>query len=805
MPLDPTYPQDRLAYMIADAQVPLVLTQTHVSQCVASLGIQMICLDDDELSAADWDGNNLNKLVHLENLAYLIYTSGSTGKPKGAMNSHRNIFNQLMWRQNASCRIDSHDRVLQKTSFSFDVSVWELFWPLLAGASLVIARPEGHRDPAYLKSVMIEQAITTMHFVPAMLQVFLMDSDLKGYNSLRQVMSGGEALSPELQESFFASFPEHVRLYNMYGPAEAAIDVTAWECQRGGGQKNIPIGYSIANVQLYILDTTLQPVAIGMAGELYIGGMSLARGYHQRPDLTAERFVPNPLSLEPGARFYRTGDLARYRADGAIEYLGRIDYQVKLRGFRIELGEIEAVLLQQPAIQQAITSIYKDTSSNQFLVAYLIPNGEPPTSEALRTALKEVLPDYMVPAAFVFMDAFPLIPSGKVYRQGLPAPDMSRISSAETSYVAPSEIMHYQLLNIWEELHSVRPIGIRDNFFHLGGHSLLAARLVARIEQVFGTKISLSTLFARPTIEGLTFALQQQTQLDLRSPLIPVQITGSKKPFFFLHGDWTGGAYYCFTLARQAGQDQPFYVLEPFVFNNNQAIPTIESLAASYLELIRSVQPEGPYYLGGFCNGGVIAYEIAQQLQKQGQQVDFLVLVDPATRSLAKNFVYLFDHIIHLTEKQQWEVYLRMRHIYIRKVRPILSRLSHTVDEQLLKGIRMLIDQDQKFKRFFPPIKILRKDYNTIFSWALQHYTLSPYAGKVTYIWAREALSAGDRDFWLNNVKVTEEESHVIPGTHYGILVDGIRKFAESLSTNLKKVQEQKVLTDNKYIIEKFI
>ena len=775
VPLDPTYPQDRLAYMIADAQVPLVLTQTHVSQCVASLGIQMICLDDDELSAADWDGNNLNKLVHLENLAYLIYTSGSTGKPKGAMNSHRNIFNQLMWRQNASCRIDSHDRVLQKTSFSFDVSVWELFWPLLAGASLVIARPEGHRDPAYLKSVMIEQAITTMHFVPAMLQVFLMDSDLKGYNSLRQVMSGGEALSPELQESFFASFPEHVRLYNMYGPAEAAIDVTAWECQRGGGQKNIPIGYSIANVQLYILDTTLQPVAIGMAGELYIGGMSLARGYHQRPDLTAERFVPNPLSLEPGARFYRTGDLARYRADGAIEYLGRIDYQVKLRGFRIELGEIEAVLLQQPAIQQAITSIYKDTSSNQFLVAYLIPNGEPPTSEALRTALKEVLPDYMVPAAFVFMDAFPLIPSGKVYRQGLPAPDMSRISSAETSYVAPSEIMHYQLLNIWEELHSVRPIGIRDNFFHLGGHSLLAARLVARIEQVFGTKISLSTLFARPTIEGLTFALQQQTQLDLRSPLIPVQITGSKKPFFFLHGDWTGGAYYCFTLARQAGQDQPFYVLEPFVFNNNQAIPTIESLAASYLELIRSVQPEGPYYLGGFCNGGVIAYEIAQQLQKQGQQVDFLVLVDPATRSLAKNFVYLFDHIIHLTEKQQWEVYLRMRHIYIRKVRPILSRLSHTVDEQLLKGIRMLIDQDQKFKRFFPPIKILRKDYNTIFSWALQHYTLSPYAGKVTYIWAREALSAGDRDFWLNNVKVTEEELHVIPGTHYGILVDGIQ------------------------------
>jgi amino acid adenylation domain-containing protein len=788
VPLDPNYPQDRLAYMIADAQVPLVLTQTSISQHIATLGIQMICLDDDGLITADWNGNNLNKSVYLDNLAYLIYTSGSTGKPKGAMNSHRNIFNQLMWRQNASCRIDSRDRILQKTPFSFDVSVWELFWPLLAGASLVVARPEGHRDPAYLKSVMIEQAITTMHFVPAMLQVFLMDADLKGFNSLRQVMSGGEALSPELQEHFFASFPEHVHLYNMYGPAEAAIDVTAWECQRGEGAKNIPLGHAIANVQLYILDTMLQPVPIGVAGELYIGGMSLARGYHQRPDLTAERFVPNPLSSEAGARFYRTGDLARYRADGAIEYLGRIDYQVKLRGFRIELGEIEAVLLQQPAIQQAIASIYKDTSDNPSLVAYLVANGEPPASEALRAALKEVLPDYMVPAAFVFMDAFPLTPSGKVYRQGLPAPDMSRASIEDDSYVAPSEIIHFQLLNIWEELHSARPIGIRDNFFHLGGHSLLAARLVARIEQVFGKKISLSTLFAGPTIEGLTLALQQQTQPGPRSPLIPVQITGSKKPFFFLHGDWTGGAYYCFKLARQLGPDQPFYVLEPVVFDDNQAIPTIESLAASYLALMRAVQPEGPYYLGGYCNGGVIAYEIAQQLQDQGQQVDLLALVDPATGSFAKNFVYLFEHILHLTEKQQWEVYLHMRHIYIRKIRPILSRLSHTVDEQLLKGISMLIGQDQKFKRFFPPIKTLRKDYNTIFSWALQHYTLNPYAGKVTYIWASEALSSGDRDFWIDNVEVKESESHIIPGTHYGILVDGIQGFSESLDATLKKV-----------------
>jgi amino acid adenylation domain-containing protein len=794
VPLDPTYPQDRLAYMITDAQVSLVLTHTRVSQSIVALGIELLSLDTDELFTTDWDGNNLNKSVNMENLAYLIYTSGSTGKPKGAMNSHRNIFNQLMWRQRASCRIDNHDRILQKTPFSFDVSVWELFWPLLAGASLVVARPEGQRDPAYLKAVMIEHAITTMHFVPAMLQVFLMEADLKSCAHLRQVMSGGEALIPELQAHFFARFPSHVRLYNMYGPAEAAIDVTAWECQREGAQRHIPIGYAIANTQLYILDAMLQPVPIGMSGELYIGGMSLARGYHQRPDLTAERFIPNPLSSEPGARFYRTGDLARYRGDGAIEYIGRADYQVKLRGFRIEPGEIEAVLLQQPTIQQAITLIHKDVSGNQFLVAYLISTGEQLSGEGLRTALKEVLPDYMVPTAFVYIDAFPLTPSGKVHRQALPAPDMSRTDIEDDSYVAPTEIIHYQLLNIWEELQTVRPIGIRDNFFHLGGHSLLAARLIARIEQVFGTKISLSTLFAGPTIEDLTRVLQEQTQSGPRSPLIPVQMTGSKKPFFFLHGDWTGGAYYCFTLARQAGPDRPFYVLEPFVFDDNQEIPTIESLASSYLKLIRSVQPDGPYNLGGYCNGGVIAYEIAQQLQNQGEQVDFLALVDPAASSLPKGFVNLFERVLHLTEKQQWSVYLRLRHIYIRKIRPMLLRLSHTIDDQLLKGIMMLIDQDQKFTRLFPPIKTLRKDYNTIFSWALQHYTLNPYPGKATYIWAREALTTGDRDFWVNNVEIKETESHIVPGTHYGILVDEIQTFAESLGTSLKNVPEPKLL-----------
>ncbi|GCE02774.1 non-ribosomal peptide synthetase [Dictyobacter aurantiacus] len=805
VPLDPDYPADRLAYMIEDAQLSPVLTQSHVRQVIAATGVHMICLDEHHYLTAALDSSNLHKPVQLDNLAYLIYTSGSTGKPKGAMNTHRNIYNQLSWRQAASCRITAQDRILHKTSFSFDVSVWEFFWPLIVGARIVIARPEGHRDPAYLKEVIIKQKITTMHFVPSMLQLFLQEPGLEQCSSLRQVMSGGEALTPELQQTFFARFPEPVRLYNMYGPAEAAIDVTAWECRRQEkDQRTIPIGYPIANTRIYILDPRLQPVPIGVAGELYIGGMSVGRGYYRRPDLTGERFIPDPFNNVAGARLYKTGDLARYRPDGAIEYLGRIDYQVKLRGFRIELGEIEALLQQQAGIQQVVVIVREDKPDNKQLVAYLVADQTHASKESLYTVLKEHLPEYMVPSAFVFIDALPLTPGGKVDRRALPAPDMSQATIGDNNYSAPTEIIHYQLLNIWEELLAARPIGIKDNFFHLGGHSLLAARLVMRIEQVFGKKLSLSTLFAGPTIADIARELTQHTQARPRSPLIPVQTAGAigqvgaKKPFFFLHGDWTGGAYYCFKLAKQAGPDQPFYVLEPSAFfEKGYDIPTIEMLAASYLQLVRSVQPEGPYYLGGYCNGGMIAYEMAQQLQQQSQQVAFLLLVNPSAQSLATKFVTIFDRILHLPKRLQWKLYLQLRHVFIRKVRPALLHLTQQVDQQLMAGIAVLINQDPAFRRLIAPIQTLKKDYSTAFSWALEHYRFQPYPGKITYLWSREDLMSGTKDAWLHHVQARESESFLIPGTHYSILTKEIEAFARLLGNSLQVAQEQQKIAED--------
>ena len=373
VPMDPGYPQERLIYMLQDAQVSVVLAQNKFRERGSFGNVAIHCLDTDWSAFSIAPMVNPKHTILPEHLAYMIYTSGSTGQPKGVMNTHQGICNRLQWIQE-TYPLTPTDRVLQKTPYSFDVSAWEFFWPLLTGASLVLATPGSHQDPKYLREVMNEQAITTLHFVPAMLQAFLQETRLEQCPNVRQVICSGEALSIEHQEQFFASTSQEVHLYNLYGPTEASIEVSSWECQRDGERQVVPIGYPISNIQLYVLDPWLQPVPMGVAGELYIAGVGLARGYHHRADLTAEMFLPNPFSQEAGARMYRTGDMTRYQPDGAIEYLGRIDNQVKVRGFRIEPGEIEAALHAHPAIQESIVIVREHaTTHDKQLVAYLVP------------------------------------------------------------------------------------------------------------------------------------------------------------------------------------------------------------------------------------------------------------------------------------------------------------------------------------------------------------------------------------------------------------------------------------------------
>ncbi|MBW8877601.1 MAG: amino acid adenylation domain-containing protein, partial [Acidobacteria bacterium] len=502
LPLDPDYPAERLAFMLADSKTPVVLAQERLLPRLPEHAARVLPLDGVAQGGggeAPWQASGARP----ESLAYVIYTSGSTGRPKGTMNSHRGIVNRLVWMQQRY-GLNSADRVLQKTPYSFDVSVWELFWPLLSGARLVMALPGGHQDPSYLARTIQSEGITTTHFVPSMLEAFLEAPGLEACAaSLVRVMASGEALPLELTRRFFARLPG-VELHNLYGPTEAAVDVTSRACD--AEDRRVPIGRPVANTAMHVVDGELGTVPVGVGGELLIGGVQVGRGYLSRPDLTAEKFIPDPFSDEPGARLYRTGDLGRWLSSGELEYLGRIDHQVKLRGFRIELGEIESQLRSLGLVREAVVLAREDRPGDKRLVAYVVGReGLALDTARLRERLASKLPEYMVPSAFVVLDWLPLTASGKVDRRALPAPEMGE----RGEYVAPRTEIERWLCEIWEELLGVERVGIEDNFFDLGGHSLLATQVVSRVRSALGVEVPLRTIFECPTIEGLSARLPE--------------------------------------------------------------------------------------------------------------------------------------------------------------------------------------------------------------------------------------------------------------------------------------------------------
>jgi arthrofactin-type cyclic lipopeptide synthetase B len=484
VPLDPAYPQERIAYMLQDSAPVVVLAQRATRGLLGDVAV--IDLDHSTWHQQPATNPQVPGLT-ARHPAYVIYTSGSTGQPKGVINEHAGVVNRLLWMQDAY-GLNADDAVLQKTPFSFDVSVWEFFWPLFTGARLVMARPGGHKEPAYLCEVIEAERITTLHFVPSMLDVFLAHGDVSQAAGLLRVMCSGEALPGSLVRRFKQQLPG-IGLYNLYGPTEAAVDVTAWNCARPDVPDNTPIGKPIANTRMYVLDGQLKPVPLGVVGELFIGGVQVARGYLNRPELTAERFLDNPFS--PG-RMYRTGDIGRYLPDGTIEYLGRNDDQVKIRGLRIELGEIQARLIEHLAVKDAVV-----VAREQRLVAYY--TGVPIDIESLRAQLLQYLPDYMVPALFVHLDALPLSPNGKLDRKALPAPGMDALRVRE--YEAPEGDTEILLARLWAELLKVERVGRHDNFFELGGHSLLAVSLIGRLRQE-GMEADVRALFEQPTLAG---------------------------------------------------------------------------------------------------------------------------------------------------------------------------------------------------------------------------------------------------------------------------------------------------------------
>lgn len=765
IPLDLAYPPARLAFMLDDARPAVLLTQQRLMARLPHYKGQIITIDLDGQDLVRQSAENPASGVTADNLAYVIYTSGSTGQPKGVMISHRAICNHMHWMQ-ATFPLTETDRVLQKTPFSFDASVWEFYAPLLVGGQLILTRPGAHQDSAYLVQLMAAYQVTHLKLVPALLQMLLAEPEFERCYYLRRVFCGGEVLPVELQERFFTRLG--AELYNLYGPTEACIDATYWTCRPDPQQRRVPIGRPIANTQVYLLDPHLQPVPIGVPGELHIGGTALGRGYLNRPELTGEKFIPNPFSDEPGACLYKTGDLARYLPDGAIEFLGRIDHQVKIRGVRIELGEVEAVLAQHPAVRESLVTVREDAPGDKRLVAYVVPGQEPvPVSSELRAWLKEKLPDYMLPSAFVLLDALPLTPNGKVDRHTLPRPHQTRLEP-EATFAVPCTPAEEVVASICSQVLGVKRIGLHDNFFELGGHSLLAIQVVSRLYKFFRVELPLLTLFEQPTVFGLVNVLAQirggrevveeiaRTLQELEqlsadevtimlstqkvkeramplSSLVCVQSSGSRLPFFCIPGNLGNIFTDLGDLARHLGPDRPFYAFQDGIHNP----AGIKALACHYLHEIQTVQSEGPYFLGGVCAGAVIAFEMAQQLQAQGQPVGLLALVEPsAPRPIGLR------------------PYLNFALLVSRRILQRFSRHSHNM---------MQFNFTERGNYLRLKAKLVAN------SWALVRYVPQSYPGKIHLFVTEGSLNPPHARLGWRELAAGGTELHVMPGTHAAI------------------------------------
>lgn len=794
VPLDPAHPVERLTFMLNDTQAPIVLTTTALAQQLADVHGSVVCLDG---AKRDWlyeSSENLVPLASTSDLAYVIYTSGSTGRPKGAEITHGSLLNLIFWHQDYFM-ITARDRASQFASLSFDITVEEI-WPYLTcGASVHLLPDENTRImPELLRDWIVQQQIT-ISMLPTAVAENLLTLPWPPETTLRFILTGGDTLHRQPA----ANLP--FTLINNYGLTETTVVATCEPvAPEGSGSHPLPIGRPIANTQIFLLDAHGQPVPPGECGEIYVGGACLARGYHNRPELTKERFIQHPFLNQPGARLYKTGDLARYMDDGRLLFLGRADYQVKIRGHRIELGEIEQIMRTHPAIHDAVVLAREHQQGEKRLVAYAVPRkGEHLTETGLRTFISERVPHYMVPAVFVLMDSFPLNINGKVDRRALPQPPTSR-ATKPTTIIELTDLtpLQAQLLQTWEEVLDSAPHSIHDNFFALGGHSLLAAQLLKRIEQSSGYKVSYATLFAGPTIAQLATAIQQQQETEQHTTIHAIQEPqpgGAQQPFFFLHGDWTGGAFYCYTLSRVCGREQPFYALEPYTFKSEEPVPSIAAIATAHIAALRNVQPTGPYMLGGFCNGGLVAYEMAQQLYAAGEQVDLLLLVTPSTADtlpLLRPLVRKWNWLFGSHRQQQIQFYLRLRHALRHLYRNIRPHDKHVRD------FNELVALDRRLKRMFPPMAALLRDYIGVFSWLAAEYDIhrpSVYPGQATFVWAsgEPAIQRAWQAVTSYKDPHTLKEYH-LPGSHMSCVTEQIADLAKIIDLRLRQTQKTQQL-----------
>ena len=570
--------------------------------------------------------------------AYVNYTSGSTGQPKGVVVPHRGVVRLVKGTDYVS--LGSDETILHLSPLSFDASTFEIWGALLNGGRVVVMKP-GAPTLSEIGEAIRTHGVTTTWLTAGLFHL-MVEERLNDLKPLRQLLAGGDVLSPEHVRKLHRAVPG-CRIINGYGPTE---NTTFTCCYTVGEERDlspsVPIGRPIANTEVYILDAARQPVPIGVAGEIYAGGDGVACGYLNRPELTAAKFVPDTFSGRAGARLYRTGDFARWRADGNIEYLGRLDHQVKIRGFRVELGEIEDALNRYPGVLASVVVAREDSPGDKRIVAYLVTRDDSVDPAQWREHLKTKLPDYMVPSAFITLESLPLTLNGKVDRRALPKPAEAESAADGNEEAAPATPTELALAEVWRDVLERDFIAVDDDFFELGGHSLLAVKLINKIRDSLSRELPIHVLFQNPTIRKLAAHLEAEDPLsdepdsvsqEAGSSLVTFQAKGNRPPLFFHHGDWTGGGFYCGRLSQQLGDDQPFYALAPYR-SGREATLTIEEMAQHHMAAIQKHTPHGPYYIGGYCVGATVATEIARLLEEKGEKVNRLILIDlPAASS----------------------------------------------------------------------------------------------------------------------------------------------------------------------------
>ncbi len=773
LPLDPSYPADRLSFMLGETRAPILLTTAALEPQLPQHNARVVCLDTDPQLRSMRDSSIASSLVGGDNLAYIIYTSGSTGRPKGVQVTHGGLVNSTLAR--STYYKDPVVSFLLLPSFAFDSSLAGIFWTLTTGGTLVLPPDELRCDLTGLVELMIRDDVSHVLCVPTLYRQLLKEASLDRVSSLRAAIVAGEECSKELVESHY-DLVRHAVLFNEYGPTEATVWSSVYRCEPGSRFARVPIGRPIANAQIYILDSHFQPVPVGIRGELHVAGAGITRGYLNQAELSEQKFASNPFNDRQPGSLYRTGDLARYLPDGNIEYLGRVDQQVKIRGFRVEPGEIEAALRGCPNVRAAVVSISDDARGDKRLVAHVVPETRPEvTATGLREHLKRKLPAYMIPDALVFLDALPLSSNGKIDRRALSISMPDQDESSAIGFVAPRDDLETRLARIWEEVLGIKKVGIRNNLFDLGAHSLVVARLLARIEREFGRRMTFASVFEAPTIELFAGALRKASAPAQFTEVIPIQTAGSKPPFFGIR--W---GFLWRPISEHLGADQPILCVDfdQSIVGQLHKPYSLEEFAGYIVRAIRDYCPQGPYFLGGFCDNAMLAYEAARQLLDQGQQVELLAIVD------ARNHFYFRRNPYSVSRKPLWRRAIS-RIVKLRELKKTeaVFYAAEVLKEAWRKAIRRAKEPFVRARARRNSTKLT--DLRQILEFVGTTYQPKPYAGRVALLRA-DTKSDAALSGWKDVVKGAVE-THEVPGTHMGIFFEPhVQHLANRLAVSLE-------------------